>query len=538
MRHTPVGALALVFLGAACSASDANGPKEASVSTTDAGAAIDAAVAASASADGGAEALPPADAGAPSDATTAPPGDDAGAADAGSPPLLTALSISTGALRPSFDPNVLDYEVTSLNALFPLRVTATSCACASTLSIHGTPATSGAPLSFTLSPGEDIAIVVAAPNGAGATYTIHYTPSDLPPYAVSPSDAGLAGTEPLLLSVQDYALVLDRTGVPLYYRTFAPQEAQNLQRHVLPSGATVYSVSVGEAGTAWSLGVDHLMDDHFEDLGDVQLLPNRGHGALPSEGHDFLLLDDQHYVTMTYFQRSVNLSGMNPVWSAQATVISPIVQEVDHGVVQLEWDSANVPSLYEDSVDQNSFSDGVVSDYLHLNALAIDPVDQNLVLSLRHANAVLKVDRTTGNILWTLGGAEDDFGLTGDEVFSHQHHVHFESDGSLVIFDNGNNGPGLPVHQTRILRFVLDETNHQVSSFQIVYTRPEGEPATTFMGSATQLDPARYLIGWGGWSTASTAPGITEIVSGVPVWSLTFSMPNVFSYRALPIPHP
>jgi hypothetical protein len=83
---------------------------------------------------------------------------------------------------------------------------------------------------------------------------------------------------------------------------------------------------------------------------------------------------------------------------------------------------------------------------------------------------------------------------------------------------------------------VLDETNKTVSSFEVIYERPAGQADSTFMGSTARLAASRYIIGWGGRSdTTSTWPAVTEIVGGVPVWSLTFAASNVFSYRALPV---
>ena len=148
----------------------------------------------------------------------------------------------------------------------------------------------------------------------------------------------------------------------------------------------------------------------------------------------------------------------------------------------------------------------------------------------------MKIDRATGKILWTLGGAEDDFHLADGQRFSHQHHARVQSDGSLTVFDNGNNA-----HPTRVISFVLDEEEREVKDFSVIYTKPADEPQTTFMGSAVRLDAARYLFGWGGWSTlpnAAPPPSVTELVDGTPAWSLTFDVANVYSYRALPLAPP
>src|SRR5262249_41364494 len=239
----------------------------------------------------------------------------------------------------------------------------------------------------------------------------------------------------------------------------------------------------------------HLLDDQFRDIGQVALLPDRDHGALPIDLHDFILLDDDHYVVLAQYGKMVDLSPFNSAWASSAPVLAAVVQEVDHGKVVFEWESTDVPSLFTDSVDGNAFSSDQVADYVHINSIQVDPTDGNFIVSLRHTNSILKLDRFTGATIWTLGGASDQFGLTAEQRFSHQHHVRKLDDGRLLIFDNGNTA-----HPTRVVSFLLDETNRTVSSFQVIYQRPAGQADTTFMGSAARLAESRYLIGWGGRS--------------------------------------
>jgi arylsulfate sulfotransferase len=450
-------------------------------------------------------------------------------ADPATGSTLRTLSVSSGSLLPSFDPMVTDYAVTSLNGLYPIEVTATTGRPSDLLTVHGAAAQSGVASSFTLKPGEDFAVTVAPSGGTPSTYTVHYLPPAMPHYAVSSSPE--AGPEDILLTPDNsYLLIVDRGGTPLYYRTFLPLRAQNFQQHRLPSGAIVYSASVGTSATAWTLGSIRLMDASFHDIGDLQLLPNGSHGLLPAESHDFMLLDDDHYVAMTYVERRANLAAYNRSWGSSAPVMNAIVQEVDHGDVLFEWDSANEPSLYTDSVDGNAFTNTAVSDYLHLNSIEIDPEDNNFIFSLRHTNSIVKVDRLTTKILWTLGGLEDEFGLTSDQVFSHQHDVRKHLDGSLSVFDNGNN-----LHQTRIISFVLDEENKKVLSFRVIYPKLEDQPQTSFMGSQRSGSGTREIFGWGGWNTNDIAPSATEVLDGKVVWQLAFTAPQVFSYRALPV---
>ncbi len=468
---------------------------------------------------------------------------DAGGGDDAGPQMATlqSLTVSSGILRPPFDPGVTDYDVTSLNSLYPVSVTATATTQGAMLTIHGAPAKSGTPSTFTLKPREDFTTVVS---GAGLTsnkYTVHYVPSDFPAYTVT-SSAGV-GTEDVLLTPDgEYLLVMNRAGDPLYYRTFLPNDVEDLQQAELPDGGKLYTVTVGVTNAnGWTLGVDHVMDDKFNDVTDYQLPAYAQHGVLQAEGHELLILGDQHYVAMSYVQRTLDLSGYNPGWSKQATVMSNVVQEVDHGNVLVEWDSANVPSLYADSTLASQLTMTALIDYLHLNSIVVDPSDGNFILSFRHTSSVVKINRTTAAIMWTLGGMEDQFGLTADQTFAFQHHVRVQSDGSMTVFDDGDtlvSGLITQTHPSRVLSYVLDPVNHKVTSFNVLYTKPSSQPASGFMGSAVPLSGGRLFIGWGGWYTSDLAPAATEIVGGAPVWSLEFTTPGVFSYRALPIAAP
>ena len=465
-------------------------------------------------------------------------GMDDGSADGGSvgvkavvpPAALDGLSISTGVLSPAFSPTVLDYTISSLNSLVPIDVTM-SAADGLALTINGKAAVSTAPSSLQLKPREDITLTVASTSGESKTYTVHYVPPTLPAYTVTNSSPSLAGSELVLLTPQlGWLLIVDRTGAPLYYQAppSSPAFVTDFRPQTFAGGLRGYSYAIqGEA--------IHLLDDHFRETGKLAVLANRDHGPLPSDIHDFLVLGAEHYLLMAYASKVLDLSAIDASWSSAAKVTSAVIQEIDHGAVTFEWDSDQEPSLFSDSVFSNAFSDAAPSDYVHANSFQIDPLDGNIIVSLRHTSSILKINRTTGATIWTLGGKSDEFGLTTEQRTAFQHHVNKQADGSLLVFDNGALAiPG--DHPTRVVSYVLDESDKTVTSFNAIYTRPSAQPDTTFMGSAFLMSTDRYLIGWGGRSdTAATWPAVSEVVGGSVVWSLTFATPTVFSYRAHPM---
>ena len=72
---------------------------------------------------------------------------------------------------------------------------------------------------------------------------------------------------------------------------------------------------------------------------------------------------------------------------------------------------------------------------MHANAIERD-VDDNLILSMRAANLAVKIDHTTGNVIWKLGGNASDFAFTNDAGFTGQQDVRVLDNGNLSIFDN------------------------------------------------------------------------------------------------------
>jgi hypothetical protein len=442
------------------------------------------------------------------------------------PRTLASLTVSTGSLNPPFDPTTTDYQISSLNDVYPVTVTATTLDGGSALTINGADASSGVPSTFTLSRGADIAV-----SAGGLTYTVHYMPADMPGFEVATTSD--AGTEDLLLNASlKYQLIVDRSGAVRYYRSFGTQEVLDFQPFTLPDGSVEYASLVGSTALiGWIEGAEHVIDSHFNDVGDFQLVAGDAEAALPAEAHDFILLDNDHYVAMAYVKRTVDLSGLNASYSSSAPVVHAVLQEVVAGASVFEWDSRNVPSLYGDSVYGNGFQTGTTSDYLHLNSMCIDPSDGNFVLSFRNTCSVVKVDRHTGQTLWTLGGKSDQFGLTATQLFKFQHYVRVQPDGSIWVFDNG-----IPGTQTRILKYVLNETSKTLVSFTDLYDEPSSQPQSGIMGSYAPMSPTRAIYGWGDWFSGKPGPDVTEVSSGSVVWSFAFADASDFSYRALPIP--
>ncbi|MCZ7583460.1 MAG: aryl-sulfate sulfotransferase [Deltaproteobacteria bacterium] len=176
------------------------------------------------------------------------------------------------------------------------------------------------------------------------------------------------------------------------------------------------------------------------------------------------------------------------------------------------------------SFEGDFYGEGTV-DWTHGNAVARIPGSQDFVVSLRNLDAIVKVSRAAGNIVWKLGDGMD-FELEDPDGlgwFYGQHDAKISADGTMLVFDNHGIGTW-----SRAMEFELDETKmsaRPVWSFRVPYTAAGG--------TVDKLDNGHYLISTG---NAKTLHEVDP--DGHEVWSARFPpMPDMLSIgRIAPYP--
>ena len=199
-------------------------------------------------------------------------------------------------------------------------------------------------------------------------------------------------------------------------------------------------------------------------------------------------------------------------------VMDCAVQEIDlqTGAVVFEWHTVDHIAIDESFVPAASDSTAIY-DYVHANSIDVDR-DGNLLVSARNTSTVYKVDRTTGGIIWRLGGKRGDFAMGAGAGFSWQHDARRQADGTLTIFDDGTS-PG----HSRAIVLRLDEvarTAFLVRAFE--HPRPL---AARSQGNLQVLAGGNVLVGWGDAGYVSEFAG-----SGTLVFDATYPA-AVQSYR-------
>lgn len=204
-------------------------------------------------------------------------------------------------------------------------------------------------------------------------------------------------------------------------------------------------------------------------------------------------------------------------------VIDSIVQEIDipTGRVLFSWSSIRHVPLNHSVLKPARRG---AWDYFHANSVAED-ADGNLLISARHTSAIYKVDRRTGDVIWTLGGKASSFQMGPGASFWYQHDPQRQADGTITLFDN--HGSEFDKRgASRALELSLDE-NARTATVVREFGHPKGAVLATSQGGTRMLPGGNLFTGWGSspWFSEHSRDGRLLFAAYLP--SRTYQ-----SYRA------
>ena len=307
----------------------------------------------------------------------------------------------------------------------------------------------------------------------------------------------------------------------------------DFKKHVLPNGEVLYSYyeqspqynrlnQIGYAG-----GTHVIMDEKYNEIDRIKMIVDKNSSVDVVEGHEFYLIDKNHYIVSNYELRLVHNipKELNP-HPQGSKVVATHLQEIKDGNVLFDWYSTDHPELY--AISENPYNDfanikAQQPDYAHFNSIDIDPNDGNFVCSFRNLSTILKINRKTGNIIWKLSGKADEFGLTDYQKTSNQHYARFTSDGYITIFDNG-----VFNKKSRVIKLKINEKEKTLTAWN-EYIVPGH--FSVICGNAMNLENEVFVIGWG-YSTDNFA-SMTEIDfgKGKKLFEITFPAGMNATYR-------
>jgi hypothetical protein len=308
---------------------------------------------------------------------------------------------------------------------------------------------------------------------------------------------------------QQGLMMLDRQGRLVW---FAPSGDPRFNLDVQSyAGKPVLTWWQGSVSNAHGNGVGEVGDDAYHPIQVIRA----GHG-LQTDLHDLQLTARGTALITAYETTTTDLSSIGG--SSKGQVFIGHVQEVDltTGRVLLDWNSLDHVGIGESL--QPAPHTGQGYDYFHLNSVA-EMDDGHLLISARNTCTLYKVDRSTGQILWRLGGARSDFSVSSAARFWWQHDARPHGSSVISVFDNA--GPD----KAKQSRGVVLSIKRKRVELTRAFLHPAGFIAGT-LGNVQLLRDGGAFVGWGSQSYFSQyAPDGTLILDGqLPV--------GVRSYRA------
>ncbi len=244
------------------------------------------------------------------------------------------------------------------------------------------------------------------------------------------------------------------------------------------------------------------------------------------DGHDFLLIDLDHYILSGYIKDTVdNVPGYE-----KSSVVYSYLQEVENGEAVWDWRSIDYPELYSLTVTDavataNDFGNLQTDapDYVHFNAMRLNG-GGDLVCSFRHLNTIMCLDRgkDTDQIKWKLSGNADEFGLSVDQKTSSQHYVTVDGD-TVGAFDNHNISG-----KTRLVSYKIDTESMELKEFE---ERIVPGKFSSACGSQQKIKEETYMIGWGNAENDQICFSVYDFASDRELMSMKLANPDNFTYR-------
>ncbi len=396
----------------------------------------------------------------------------------------TPFSITTApALMPPFNADILNYVVRCSTS----KTTIISTTGSGVGTIGGKSITQPASVKAPLVANQAVSI---SGGGSGHTYTIRCLPADFPTYTSSVT--GTPQVHGILVDPSggaaspqgDYVISFDSHGVPdwWYKSSSAPKNAAFYGKDQIGWWTRLPGHTTGGAGVYAIRNLE----------GTVETVVSNPNTALGIDVHDFQILPNGDYLEMELVTTTTDLSSWG--LSSSASVWDPVLVEINPaGQIVWSWDALAHIDVAAENVNWRSD----VPDVFHMNSW--QEYGNDIIVSFRYLDAVFEIDKTTGNIIWKLGGTSNPqsltvVGNTYPQAFSGQHDARKLGDGSITVYDDATQETG---HASRALQFQIDTATNTATIVEQVTDQAHPGPASC-CGSANKLPDGDWLVDWGG----------------------------------------
>jgi hypothetical protein len=319
--------------------------------------------------------------------------------------------------------------------------------------------------------------------------------------------------------VQAGPLILDDAGRVVWFRRLDTKGVADFRvQHY--RGQPVLTWWRGRAEKGIGNGYFVIVDRSYRLVATV-----RAANGLAADIHEFEITPRDTALFAVYHRLPRDLSSIGG--PKEGAIQDNLVQEVDiaTGRLLFEWHSDGRVAIDESYEEVPPASRGAKADpydYFHINSIDED-ADGNLLLSARNTQAIYKINRKSGAVMWRLGGKRSDFTMGPGTRFAWQHDARRQPDGTITLFDNEAD-PKMR-DRSRVLVLRLDEQTKNATLVRS-YTHPK-KLLSGSQGNAQFLPNGHIVVGWG------QNPYVSELDrSGRVLLDLSLRGKEIDSYRA------
>lgn len=408
------------------------------------------------------------------------------------------VSVSTG-LTPSFSRSITDYVTKCSTG--SVSVT-TNVPRGTSLKVDGKTAKAGRSTTKVAMTAGQRFIVISRVGSSSVAHSIRCLPADFPGstttgklpssvdfVALSIPTLGGLGQNPI-----PYAWVVDSRGTPIWWKHLpgdAVMDVKPIPGKRIGTWHGELTTDIDNAGKFTEYYLDGTKHR------DIPIWSNYG----MHDSHEALPIGFGHYYVIADVGRpnvDVSAFGGGP----KETIFDNLIEEIDsEGNLFWTWNAGDHIPVGEANrwlpILTNPAGVPLLDAY-HINSVEEDGKG-GLILSFRYLDAVIRVEKSTGEITWKLGGTPTSKSLTviGDDAapgglhLMGQHDARVQADGTITVYDNGS-GPNM--RRPRVTRWRIDpeaKTATLVESFG-----DPDVPAAFAGGGARRFADGSWLVSW------------------------------------------
>jgi hypothetical protein len=321
------------------------------------------------------------------------------------------------------------------------------------------------------------------------------------------------------VQIQHGAMIINGRGQLVWFQQSSPGSVDinlEVQRYQRQSVLTWW-----EGTNSFSNGFDVVASSSYRTLATVRLGPASADYA--TDAHEFQITRQGTALVEGYAGVHANLRKLGG--SADGVVQDDVIQEVDikTGQVLWEWHAYGHVPLSASYIRPSGSS---WFDYFHLNSIQQLP-DGNLLVSARNTWAIYEISRSTGKVIWTLGGKRSSFSMGRAARFEWQHDAHMIGH-TVSVFDDASDGPQQEEAQSSA-KFLTLNMSTMRAVLQRRYRHSPGLLSVS-QGSVQVLPDGNVFVGWG------ADPEFSEYTpGGRQIFDASFVL-GVNTYRAYRFP--